>query len=380
MTEHQKRKQPSPVRVPKTAPKSAPERARSSAEWRARLAAAGVPSAVNAYDTATVTPDQVTVTNNGTGVNGGLQLYAYVAGNPMHYADPSGEAPEPKLQVEAASGFDPAKKYVNSDTYERDFYYKASAMEAAEMTLTVPEKHEKALEERGVGLFFGTKSWYAVTGKNPDNLEEMNCILYQMMPVEAHVRYLESVGELPEGTWESVRAATEDGRGPRLTERGEEEPNSDVPVGRDTVLMQKLREKVGYKTVLVDRGQMLFGVSLPKAVKAAGGMYPPKVKTVRGADSSQPIDVRTKIDRVFKNTKADRAAALEYLSSLPFAIVTQEYGYHTLVLSFGKVYEAHWETEPTECGAMFEATPLADYLKTQPHVTFAVPPGYEPPN
>jgi hypothetical protein len=266
-------------------------------------------------------------------------------------------------------------------------------MEAALTTVQVIREHEEQLEKTGTGKYYGTTSDFANNPKSDKTgLEECNCILYQLKPIEAYVRDLERSGELPKGTWDEIRAATEDARGSRLDEKGEKKSDP-VPVGRDTVLMEQLREKVNFSTVLVDRGGTALVRNargkfvekpLARSVEQAGGQYPPTADLVEGEDTGKTLDVRLTIDSIFKNTKADKAASLKYLNELPFALVTQDFGHHTLVLSFGQVYEARWGAEPNELekgksDPMFKVTPLAKYLASQDNLVFAVPPGREPP-
>ncbi|HMV56102.1 MAG TPA: SpvB/TcaC N-terminal domain-containing protein [Nitrospira sp.] len=293
------------------------------------------------------------------GIRGGLNQFAYAAANPLRNVDPTGKAPQPAQKPQTGNHRDNTLDY---DRLEREMHLKAAALEGAMTTQSIVTEHETLVKTTGKGKYFGSKSHFAKDPKSDrSNLEECNCILYQMKPVDAYIQNLEAVGEVPKGTWDLIRSVTED---------------SDR---RDTVLMEQLRVNAGFRTLLVDRGEMVGKYTLSRAVERASGLYPPKSDPVTGLDSGAPLDVRTHIDVTFKNTKKDRTKALEYLSSLPFAIVTEDYGNHTLVLSFGVVYEAHWAAEPTEQDQgkpdpMFERTSLDIYMKTHKNLVFAVPP------
>jgi hypothetical protein len=281
-----------------------------------------------------------------------------------------------------------AQKQREEDAKVRALHQMAAAMDAACTAQGVPAEHEASVAQTGVGRYYGSVSEFAQDpASDRAGLEETNCILFQMKPVETYVLSLESVGELPQGTWDRVRRATEDARGAWRRQRGKGVvPGTEVPVGRDTMLMQQLRAQAGFVTVLVDRGEEWGSkkLSLPRAVKAAGNQYPPTAHLVQGADTGQALDVRTQVDFVFSRSKADQAKALAWLEKLPFAIVTQDYGNHTLVLSYGIVQDSHWGGEPTDEQAgrpdkVFGSTPIATYLAAHEHALFAVPSGFAPP-
>jgi len=279
-----------------------------------------------------------------------------------------------------------------------------AALTAARKTEAIVSEHEKQVATRGVGTFYGTNSVYAQRNQkkkrskaelatlaedlkalaaakkeNPQlDLTATNCILFQMSPLETFLLEQEASGRLAKGKWAEIKEATKASSGKQL-KNGKAEPGSNVSVGRDTVLVEQLRKKADFKTVLVDRGDTFGRRSLPKAVEAAKGVYPPKADLVQGANPKEKLDVRTGIDKIFRNTRADRAAALTYLSSLPFAILMEDYGNHTLVLSFGVIYEAHWRAGPRN-RMLFERRDLSKYLASQKHLVFAVPPGYPPPD
>ena len=239
------------------------------------------------------------------------------------------------VQQRGTGGSTPQAKLVQRQTEDSEEEKKEDALvvaaqEAAQETESLYSDNLQSLDTKGIGNYYG--SMYDCT-RDPacDNLEEINCISFQMKPVEAYIRNREASGSLQEGTWDAIRKATSDSRG-KMLRNGKKINNTDVLVGRDTVLMEQLRTRAGFTTVLY----------MPQSEEKVTH-YPSKAYRVKGADTGKKIDVRAKVDYIF----TDRKAALAYLKELPFAILAGHFGMHTLVLSNGWVYEAHWAAGPT---------------------------------
>lgn len=151
--------------------------------------------------------------------------------------------------------------------------------------------------------------------------------------------------------------------------------------GRGTVVLEEMRKGFGFETVHVDGGRdktyWNYANYTSDARTRQTGKVPNHAEPVVGADSKKPIDVQVGIDRFVKLGKQmspESRGLWESLKRVEYAVGVADSGYHTFVLTAGKVYEVHWDKGPTN-PRLTEATDLDAFFKRWGSGVIAVPPG-----
>jgi hypothetical protein len=151
--------------------------------------------------------------------------------------------------------------------------------------------------------------------------------------------------------------------------------------GRGTVVLEEMRKGFGFETVHVDgvRDKTYWNHANYTSDEGTRrtGMVPNQAAPVVGADSKSPINVQVGIDRFVKLGKQmspESRALWDSLKRVEYAVGVADSGYHTFVLTAGKVYEVHWDKGPTN-PRLTEATDVDAFFKKWGSGVIAVPPG-----
>jgi hypothetical protein len=151
--------------------------------------------------------------------------------------------------------------------------------------------------------------------------------------------------------------------------------------GRGTVLLEEMRKGFGFETVHIDgvRNKTYWNYANYTSDKGTHetGKVPNQPASVTGADTGKTIDVQVGVDRFVKLGKEmspESRALWDSLRRVEYAVGVADSGYHTFVLSAGKVYEVHWDKGPTN-PRLTEASDLDSFFKEWGSGVIAVPPG-----
>jgi hypothetical protein len=151
--------------------------------------------------------------------------------------------------------------------------------------------------------------------------------------------------------------------------------------GRGTVFLEGLRKDSGFETLHIDgvRDKTYWNFQNYTSDKGTreSRFVPNEPAPVTGADTGKVIDTRVAIDRFVKLGKEmspESTRLWNALGRVEFAVGVADSGYHTFVLSAGKVYEVHWDKGPTSTN-LTEASDLDSFFKHWGSGVIAVPPG-----
>jgi hypothetical protein len=153
--------------------------------------------------------------------------------------------------------------------------------------------------------------------------------------------------------------------------------------GRGTVLLEGLREELGFETVHIEGiphkdypKERKSSLTNDKDTRAAETVPNQKFEVI-GADSKTPIDVRVGVDRYVKLGGAlspESKAIWEKLKNVEYGVGVADSGWHTFVISAGQVYEVHWDKGPTD-KELTGTRSLDDFFKRWGSGVIAVPQG-----
>jgi hypothetical protein len=173
----------------------------------------------------------------------------------------------------------------------------------------------------------------------------------------------------------AVAAAIEKGR----DARGKEPLR--VIGGRGTVVLEELRTQMGFETVHIDSGAdktyKRFKYYTPDAETRKTRTVPNKASPVTGADSEEVIDTRVRVDhfvKLGKHMDPESQRLWDQLNKIEYGVGIADTGYHTFVISAGKVYQVHWDKAPTDSDLTDGEISLKEFFQSWRSGVIAVPP------
>jgi RHS repeat-associated protein len=274
------------------------------------------------------------------GVQAGVNMTTYGSLNPVRFSDKNGLAPEDEVKP------DPREAA------------KQAVQKVKEMVTTHLQKL-KAGEDSPYG---GSLADYG--DKTPENL--CGCLTFPEESLESYFSYYIKYYE--------DRAEKTAGRGPlmqmiwavdNLEKAADIQQRYSAVLGdyersdkRGTALLKSLHDKEQWKTVYVATSKEDEKIEKSKNVRKEG-VYPAHKQTPEAFKT--PVDYF--IERLDK-PKSQGAASkynLNQLRKVSFGIGVVESGRHTFVLSYGKVYEVHWE-ENSRSAKLFEVSTLEKFM------------------
>jgi len=299
----------------------------------------------------------------------GPNAYRYVSSSPVSRHDPTGLDDKPVPAQETAVVDPAAKKRMD---------WAAAAARTANLIREDLENWQARYQQEGVFPLYGSQSDFAdlqpraaekklnAWNKGHDPLtsspEVTDCILYVR-------RYLVRLTDelASPGTKEAVRMSWEAHL--KVDLQTLEKGKLGTP-GRGMGVITALRQ-LGW-TVIYYNVNGAMDAEYKKVAKL-GYVSPEGKASVRGLDG-KPVRVRSKVDKMWAGTGTSLTTKqLERLANAPFVVGAQDFGYHTYLVSYGSVFEAHWAAEPNSPNVVERSDPKTFITGSG---VLAIPPGF----
>jgi len=295
------------------------------------------------------------------GMVDGPNLYVYVRNSPLTYRDPTG------MQAEGA-----VMETTDNIQARQSSQQSHSALNRLQERI---EAHEASIDATGVGTYFGVKSSYARLNAAGQQRARERANRGKEEPVRGTPQETSCVDFVIEAVNDYYDQGVSDAATyAQFTQAFRDVMNDTLASDkRGTALANKLRD-LDWTTVYYSadtRTDSDYG-----GVKKRG--YGPALfgsnRLVGG------VDVTVEIDHFVTNfspasgsrTRKD-TTGLDKLKQVPFAVGMGDWGMHTFILSYGEVYEVHWDKGPSS-KAVFEKSSFEEFSKQWKSGVIAVPP------
>ncbi|CAN5793742.1 hypothetical protein BH11BAC3_BH11BAC3_12900 [soil metagenome] len=310
------------------------------------------------------------------GIGDGVNVYQYSHNSPIMLDDPQGTQTKDRLDQQDAYRTHAGPLAKISQILQRTENLKASIKREKEMDVLeqnlrereggvvagfsakkINELHQQRVKEQGTGIAFGV-DWLLAQVKNQKTNQDIKDKFIKLrVKLERQGLSMVSCLSYPGSTLPGYAAAvnkTEELK--KIFARAENASSVGkdwVFGGRGTVLLEGLRNDLGFETTHIDSvpGNKYKNIKNYTADSATreSGTVPNKPTTVLGADNISIIDVDVHVDRFVKLEKkmsAESSRNWEALKKVEFGVGIADSGYHTFVISSGLVYEFHWDKGP----------------------------------